>query len=123
MVSACSCSWKFEMRDKLRLEGLTLTVESVAKSVEFYGGALGLEVAHHWEPAFAMIRVGGELGGSIGPISINEARKEAAEVMTPTHKRAIHIEFPTDDLDALFEELTARGVTFHERPTMSRGSE
>ena len=89
MVSACSCSWKFEMRDKLRLEGLTLTVESVAKSVEFYGGALGLEVAYHWEPAFAMIKVGGELSVSIGPISIEEARKEGAEVMTrPTSGRS-----------------------------------
>ena len=104
------------MQDGLRLEGLTLTVESVAKSVEFYGPTLGLEVACHSEPAFAMIEVGGELGGTIGLISIEEARKEGAEEMTPTQKRAIHIEFTTDDLDALFEELTARGVTFQEPP-------
>jgi uncharacterized glyoxalase superfamily protein PhnB len=63
-----------------------------------------------------MIKVSGELGGTIGLISIEVARKEGAEEMTPTQKRAIHIEFTTDDLDALFEELTARGVTFHEPP-------
>lgn len=34
------------MQNKLRFEGLTLTAENVAKSVEFYGGTLGLEVAH-----------------------------------------------------------------------------
>jgi catechol-2,3-dioxygenase len=72
------------MQDGLRLEGLTLTVESVAKSVEFYGPTLGLEVACHSEPAFAMNNVGGELGETIGLISIEEARKEGAEEMTPT---------------------------------------
>ena len=39
------------MQDKLRSEGLTLTVESVAKSAEFYGSVLGLDLAYHWEPA------------------------------------------------------------------------
>ena len=63
-----------------------------------------------------MIKVGGVRGGTIGLISIEEVRKEGAEEMTPTQKRAIHIEFTTDDLEALFEELTARGVTFHEPP-------
>lgn len=104
------------MQGKLRLEGLTLTVESVAKSVEFYGGTLGLEVAYHSEPAFAMIKVGGQLGGTIGLLSVAEARKEGAEKMSPAQKRAIHIEFTTDDLDSLYEELKARGMTFHEPP-------
>ncbi len=104
------------MQDKLRLEGFTLPVESVAKSVEFYGGTLGLEVAYHPGPAFALIKVGGELGGTIGLLSVEQARKKGAEEMTSTQKRAIHIEFTTDDLDALYEELTAKGMTFHEPP-------
>jgi catechol 2,3-dioxygenase-like lactoylglutathione lyase family enzyme len=33
------------MTDKMRFEGLTLTVESVEKSLAFYNGKLGLEVA------------------------------------------------------------------------------
>lgn len=104
------------MQDKLRFEGLTLSVKSVAKSVEFYGGTMGLEVAYHSEPAFALIKVGGQLGGTIGLLSVEEARKEGAGEMTATQKRAIHIEFTTDDLDTLYEELTARGMTFHEPP-------
>jgi catechol 2,3-dioxygenase-like lactoylglutathione lyase family enzyme len=101
------------MQDKLRLEGLTLTVESVARSVEFYGGILGLEVGYRSEPAFAMIKVG---GGTIGLLSVEEARKEGAEETTSAQKRAIHIEFTTDDLDSVYEELTTRGMTFHEPP-------
>lgn len=101
------------MQDKLRLEGLTLTVESVARSVDFYGGILGLEVGYRSEPAFAMIKVG---EGTIGLLSVEEARKEGAEEMTSAQKRAIHIEFTTDDLDSVYEELTTRGMTFHEPP-------
>lgn len=104
------------MRNKLRLEGLTLTVESVAKSVAFYGGTLGLEVEYNSEPAFAMIRVGGEPGGTIGLLSVEEAGKQGAGLMTPTQKRGIHVEFTTDDLDSLYEELAAGGMTFHEPP-------
>lgn len=46
------------------------------------------EVAYHWEPAFALIKVGGEIGGTIGPLSVEEARKEGAQDMTATQKRA-----------------------------------
>lgn len=104
------------MQNKLRFEGLTLTVENVAKSVEFYGGTLGLEVAHNAEPAFAMIKIGGERGGTIGLLSVEEARKEGAQDMTAGQRRAIHVEFTTDDLDALYNELTANGMTFHDPP-------
>ncbi|HEV2635120.1 MAG TPA: VOC family protein [Actinocrinis sp.] len=101
------------MADKLRLEGLTLSVESVAKSVEFYGGLLGLTVAYKSEPAFALIKVGGV---SLGLLSIEESRKEGVQDSTPEQRRAIHVEFTTDDLDALYEELSAKGVVFHEPP-------
>jgi catechol 2,3-dioxygenase-like lactoylglutathione lyase family enzyme len=102
------------MMEKLRFEGLTLTVESVAKSVEFYGGLLGLTVAYHSEPAFALIKVDG--GGSIGLLSVEEARKEGAEDMTPPQRRAIHVELSTDDLDAVYRELVVRGMVFHSPP-------
>lgn len=104
------------MQDKLRLEGLTLTVESVTRSLEFYGGMLGLEVAYKSEPAFALIKVGGEVGGTIGLLSVEEARKEGAEDMTSAQRRAIHVEFTTDDLDTLYEELSAKGMKFHQPP-------
>jgi catechol 2,3-dioxygenase-like lactoylglutathione lyase family enzyme len=101
------------MQDRLRLEGLTLAVASVAQSVGFYGGLLDLEVGYVSEPAFAMIKVG---GGTIGLLSVEEARKDGAEETTPAQKRAIHIEFTTDDLDAVYTELLAKGVVFHEPP-------
>ena len=56
------------MTDKMRFEGLTLTVASVEQSIEFYGGKLGLEVAWNAAPAFAMIRLG---AGTIGLLSMN----------------------------------------------------
>jgi catechol 2,3-dioxygenase-like lactoylglutathione lyase family enzyme len=101
------------MNEKMRFEGLTLTVESVARSIEFYGGKLGLKVEWNALPAFAMIRIG---AGTIGLLSIDEARKEGVADSTPTQKRAIHVEFTTDDLDGLYEELKAKGVAFHQPP-------
>jgi catechol 2,3-dioxygenase-like lactoylglutathione lyase family enzyme len=102
------------MEQKLRLEGLTLTVESVAKSVEFYGGVLGLTVAYQSAPAFALVKVDG--GGCIGLLSVEEARKEGAEDMSPAQRRAIHVELSTDDLDAAYHELLDQGMTFHAPP-------
>ena len=64
------------MTHALRFEGLTLTVENVARSVAFYGGVLGLNVAYNSEPAFALIKIDGDNGGSIGLLSVEEARKE-----------------------------------------------
>lgn len=104
------------MTERMHFEGLTLTVESVERSIAFYGGKLGLKVEWNAAPAFAMIRVAGEGSGTIGLLAIAEARKEGVEEMSPAQKRGIHVEFTTDDLDALYEELKAKGVEFHEPP-------
>jgi catechol 2,3-dioxygenase-like lactoylglutathione lyase family enzyme len=101
------------MTEKMRLEGMTLTVDSVERSVAFYGGKLGLSVEVNAAPAFAMIRAP---GGTIGLLSITEARKAGAEPATPAQKSAVHVELSTDDLDGLYEELKSRGVVFHEPP-------
>jgi catechol 2,3-dioxygenase-like lactoylglutathione lyase family enzyme len=101
------------MTDKIRFEGLTLTVESVEKSIEFYSGKLGLKVEWNALPAFAMLRVG---GGTIGLLALAEARKEGAEEASALQKRAVHVEFTTDDLDGLHEELKGKGVSFHQPP-------
>jgi len=102
------------MTEKMRFEGLTLTVESVERSLAFYGGQLGLKVEVKALPAFAMIRVGG--GGTIGLLSVTEARKEGVDDTSATQKRAIHVEFSSDDLDGLYEELKSKGVVFHQPP-------
>lgn len=102
------------MTEKMRFEGMTLTVESVERSIEFYGGKLGLRVEVNASPAFALIRAGG--GGTIGLLSLTEARKDGVEETSRAQKRAIHVELSTDDLDGLHEELKSRGVVFHQPP-------
>ena len=104
------------MTEKMRFEGMTLTVESVERSIAFYDGKLGIKVEWNAAPAFAMLRVGGKGAGTIGLLSVVEARKEGVEDSTPAQKRAIHVELSTDDLDGLYEELKARGVEFHQPP-------
>lgn len=101
------------MTEKMRFEGLTLTVDSVERSIAFYQGLLGLDVAWNAAPAFAMIRIG---AGTIGLLSAVEARKEGVEDATAAQRRAIHVEFSTDDLDGLYDELLAKGVVFHQPP-------
>ena len=97
----------------MRFEGLTLTVQSVARSLAFYSGKLGLTAEWKALPAFAMLRVG---SGTIGLLSLDEAKKEGVEETTPAQKKAIHVEFSTDDLDGLYEELRTKGVDFHQPP-------
>ena len=104
------------MTEKMRFEGMTLTVDSVERSIAFYGDTLGLEIELNAAPAFAMIRIGGEHGGTIGLLSMTEAAKEGVVPMTALQKRAIHVEFSTDDLDGLYEDLRAKGVVFHAPP-------
>jgi catechol 2,3-dioxygenase-like lactoylglutathione lyase family enzyme len=101
------------MNDTLRFEGLTLTVENVQRSLDFYSGKLGLTVAVSSVPAFAMIRWG---TGTIGLLAMAEAQKEGVQPSTPAQKGAIHVEFSTDDLDGLYEALKAKGVVFHQPP-------
>ncbi len=98
---------------KVRFEGLTLAVASVERSIEFYGGKLGLAVEMKALPAFAMIRIG---SGTIGLLSMAEEQKDGATESTPSQKRAIHVELSTDDLDGLYEALKAKGVEFHHPP-------
>ena len=104
------------MTERMRFEGLTLTVESVERSMEFYGGKLGLKVEWNAAPAFAMIRAGGGAGGTIGLLSLAEARKEGVAAMSDAQKKGIHVEFSTDNLDGLYEELKAKGVAFYQPP-------
>jgi catechol 2,3-dioxygenase-like lactoylglutathione lyase family enzyme len=104
------------MSQKIRFEGLSLTVENIENSIEFYEGKLGLKVEHNASPDFALLRIGGDNSGTIGLLSENISKKEGVEPSTSSQKRAVHIEFSTDNLDTLFEELKAKGVVFHVPP-------
>jgi catechol 2,3-dioxygenase-like lactoylglutathione lyase family enzyme len=82
--------------------------------IEFYGGKLGFAVEIDKAPHFAMIRVGGPQGGTVGLLPAEAT--DPSSIMTPTQRAGIHIELTTDHLDALHEELKARGVEFFEPP-------
>ena len=42
--------------------------------------------------------------------------RSGIDEMSATQKRAIHVEFSSDDLDSLYQELQATGVVFHQPP-------
>lgn len=104
------------MKEQVRMEGLTLTVASVKRSIDYYSKKLGFKLELNAAPHFAMIRVGGPKGGTIGLLSWAQAKKDGAKKTTAAQKRAIHVELSTDDLDGLYKKLRARGVLFHEPP-------
>ena len=100
----------------VRLEGLTLRVASVKRSIEFYGGKLGFAVEIDKAPYFAMIRVGGPGGGTIGLLPHDDVNPSGSASATQEQRAGIHVELTTDNLDALYEHLKARGVLFFEPP-------
>ena len=104
------------MSQHIHFEGLTLTVENIEHSIEFYEGKLGLKVEYNASPDFALLRIGGDDGGTIGLLSQGVSEKEGVELSTSSQKRAVHIEFSTDNLDMLFVELKAKGVIFQIPP-------
>ena len=110
------------MAEKVRLEGLTLSVEDVGRSIDYYAGKVGLALEQDARPMFALIRAGGPGGGTIGLLSTVIARKEGIPDSSPEQKRAIHVELSTDHLDGLYEELKGRGSRSTSPRTTSRGS-
>jgi catechol 2,3-dioxygenase-like lactoylglutathione lyase family enzyme len=100
----------------VRLEGLTLRVADVGRSIDFYGNKLGFTVEINKAPQFAMIRVGGPTGGTIGLLVHSSDDPFGSKSMTPQQRAGIHVELTTDHLDALHEQLKGRGVEFFEPP-------
>jgi catechol 2,3-dioxygenase-like lactoylglutathione lyase family enzyme len=95
---------------EFRMEGLTLTVADVKRSIDYYAN-VGLKLEWDATPHFAMLRVGGPDGGTLGLLALSEAAKEGATALSALQARAIHVELSTDDLDALYTELLANNVT------------
>jgi catechol 2,3-dioxygenase-like lactoylglutathione lyase family enzyme len=110
------CSPEFGNSFDVRLEGLTLRVADVRRSIEFYGTKLGFSVEIDKAPQFGMIRVGGPTGGTIGLLVHDSDDPFGSKSMTPRQRAGIHVELTTDHLDLLYEKLKARGVEFSEPP-------
>jgi catechol 2,3-dioxygenase-like lactoylglutathione lyase family enzyme len=102
-------------KSQIRMEGLTLAVANVKRSIEFYK-KLGFVCEWNAAPNFALIRIKGSDNGTIGLLAWREAAKDGAIKATPKQRRAIHVELSTDDLDGLYKKLLAKGVKFHAPP-------
>jgi catechol 2,3-dioxygenase-like lactoylglutathione lyase family enzyme len=100
----------------VHLDGLTLAVESVKRSLKFYSQTLGFKVVIDAAPDFAMVRVGGKGGGTIGLLALRHAVGKKAKRVTPKMRDGVHVELSTSDLDGLYAKLKARGVAFDEPP-------
>src|SRR6266568_1872090 len=101
---------------EVRLEGLTLRVADVQRSIEFYGNKLGFTVEINKAPQFAMIRVGRPPSGTIGLLVHDSSDPLGSNSATPRQRAGIHVELTTDHLDELYEQLKGRGVEFFELP-------
>ena len=104
------------MANEIRLEGLTLAVADVKRSIEFYRDQLGLTVEVDKAPQFGMIRVGSKNGGTIGLLSMALTDDAVANNWSAQQRAAIHVELSTDDLDGIYNDLKARGVKIHTPP-------
>jgi catechol 2,3-dioxygenase-like lactoylglutathione lyase family enzyme len=104
------------MKTDMHLDGLTLSVSSVRRSLEFYGETLGFEVVVDASPDFGLVRVGGKKGGTIGLLALKHAVGGKTKRVTPAMCAGVHVELGTPDLDGLYARLKARGVKFDEPP-------
>jgi catechol 2,3-dioxygenase-like lactoylglutathione lyase family enzyme len=102
------------MKSKVRMEGLTLTVDDVNRSIKYYK-KLGFICAWDAAPHFALLRLNGS-ASTIGLLAWREAKKDGAVKTKPKQKRAIHVELSTDDLDDLYKGLKKKGIKFHTPP-------
>lgn len=100
----------------VQLDGLTLAVSSVRRSMKFYRETLGFTIVVDAAPDFALVRVGGKKGGTIGLLSLKHAVGGKVKRVTPAMRAGAHVELSTSDLDGLYEKLKARGVEFDGPP-------
>ena len=100
----------------VHLDGLTLSVASVKRSLRFYSETLGFKIVVDASPHFALVRVGGKGGGTIGLLALKHAVGTKAKRVTPAMRAGAHVELSTSDLDGLYETLKARGVEFESPP-------
>jgi catechol 2,3-dioxygenase-like lactoylglutathione lyase family enzyme len=83
------------------LEGVTLHVRDVERSLEFYARIPGVLVLHHRPGDFALLQVG---NGRLGLLQGNR-------------ETLFHIEFDADNLDSMYEELRTVGLEPESPPT------
>ena len=88
----------------ISLEGMTLHVADVERSLEFYNKIPGVQVLVHRPGAFALLSIG---NGRLGLLKYG-----------PTH-----IEFDTPDPDTLYQRLKEAGMPVEEPPALKAWGE
>jgi len=88
---------------KASLEGVSLHVANVEKSVEFYSKLPGAQLIMHRPGQFAKFKVGD------GHVQV---------VAMPQSEMSFHIEMNAPDLRALYDELKAAGIEPDSPPTL-----
>ena len=97
-----------EIREKLSLEGLTMRVEDVERSLEFYMKLPGAEIITHRTGVFALLRIG---AGRLGLLQLPSAP-------------LFHLEFETTgELDALSQQFQAAGMEYVKKPAQKSWGE
>ncbi len=97
-----------EVSQKLSFEGVTMRVEDVDRSVEFYMKLPGAEIITHRKGVFALIRIGA------GRLGLQQ---------TPSAP-LFHLEFETPgDLDALAQQFRAAGMEYVKKPAQKSWGE
>jgi catechol 2,3-dioxygenase-like lactoylglutathione lyase family enzyme len=100
----------------VHLDGVTLMVSSVRRSMKFYAETLGFTIVVDAAPDFSLVRVGGTGGGTIGLLALKHAGVGKAKRVTPAMRAGAHVELSTSDLDGLYKKLRGRGVEFDGPP-------
>jgi len=83
----------------LIFEGLTLHVRDVERALDFYSRLPGVELEHHWQGQFALLRIGDRWLG-----------------LLRGREPGFHIEFAVADLDGLYARLRENGIEPRGRP-------
>ncbi len=97
-----------EIQQQLSLEGLTMRVEDVERSVEFYMKLPGAEIITHHKGVFALIRIG---AGRLGLLQMPSAP-------------LFHLEFETPgDLNALAQQFQVAGMEYVKKPAQKSWGE
>jgi catechol 2,3-dioxygenase-like lactoylglutathione lyase family enzyme len=74
----------------VHLDGLTLSVANVRRSTKFYGETLGFKIVVDAAPDFALVRVGGKGGGTIGLLALKHAVGGKVKRVTPAMRAGAH---------------------------------
>ena len=97
-----------EIQHELSLEGITMRVEDVDRSVEFYMKLPGAEIITHHKGVFALVRIG---AGRLGLQQMPSAP-------------AFHLEFETTrELDTLAQQFRDAGIDYVKKPAQKSWGE